>query len=134
GGSSRCTGADWCARAARTRCGRPRRDAGRIARRRGVDWRAMTSRISTATTRTMSPRSGRRRMDHGRDLLAHGQTIASPETGLRYGIERYLGAGGFGQGYLARRIGLSSVVAETVCIKISTRIDGWLRDAYFGQL
>jgi hypothetical protein len=26
------------------------------------------------------------------------------------------------------------VVPETVCIKVSARIDGWLREAYFGQL
>jgi len=26
------------------------------------------------------------------------------------------------------------VVAEEVCIKVSGRIDGWLREAYFGQL
>jgi protein kinase-like protein len=93
------------------------------------------SRFSTATTRTMGPRSARRGRDEpARDLLARGQTIASPETGLRYAIDRYLGAGGFGQVYLARRLGLSSTVAETVCIKASMRIDGWLREAYFGQL
>src|SRR5205085_10530608 len=28
----------------------------------------------------------------------------------------------------------SALVPESVCIKISTRIDGWLREAYFGQL
>ncbi|HWW88819.1 MAG TPA: protein kinase [Vicinamibacterales bacterium] len=67
-------------------------------------------------------------------LLTTAQVIASPETGLRYSIERLLGEGGFGQVYLAKRAGRSSQVPETVCIKVSARIDGWLREAYFGQL
>jgi serine/threonine-protein kinase len=67
-------------------------------------------------------------------LLSPGQSVGSPETGLAYEVERFLGEGGFGQVYLARRLGISSVVAETVCIKVSGRIDGWLREAYFGQV
>jgi eukaryotic-like serine/threonine-protein kinase len=67
-------------------------------------------------------------------FLSLAQVITSPETSLRYRIERFLAAGGFGQVYLARRIGRSVDVPETVCIKISNRIDGWLREAYFGQL
>jgi len=66
--------------------------------------------------------------------LSPEQVITSPETRLRYQIERLLGEGGFGQVYLARRLGRSRVVPETVCIKASERIDGWLREAYFGQL
>jgi serine/threonine-protein kinase len=45
-----------------------------------------------------------------------------------------LGEGGFGQVFLATRLGRSAVVPEIVCIKVSARIDGWLREAYFGQL
>ena len=45
-----------------------------------------------------------------------------------------LGEGGFGQVYLAERIGHSSDVPDTVCIKVSRHIDGWLREAYFGKL
>jgi serine/threonine-protein kinase len=67
-------------------------------------------------------------------LLEPGQVVTSPETHLGYRIEGLLGEGGFGQAYRARRLGHSSTVAGTVCIKISTRIDGWLREAYFGQL
>lgn len=67
-------------------------------------------------------------------LLERDQVLASPETALKYRIERLLGEGGFGQVYLARRLGPSSVVPETVCIKVSSRSDGWLREAYFGQL
>ena len=69
-----------------------------------------------------------------RHLLGPTQVIASPETRLQYRVERLLGEGGFGQVYLARRLGRSAVVPAIVCIKISERIDGWLREAYFGQL
>ncbi len=67
-------------------------------------------------------------------LLSPGQVIASPETGLHYRIERLLGEGGFGQAYLASRVGRSSTVPDHVCIKVSPRLDGWLREAYFGQV
>jgi serine/threonine-protein kinase len=60
--------------------------------------------------------------------------VASPHTHLRYAVERLLGAGGFGQVYLARRLGRSRVVPAEVCVKISEHIDGWVREAYFGQL
>lgn len=60
--------------------------------------------------------------------------MRSPESGLTYRIERAIGAGGFGQAFLARRNGRSSVVPPLVCLKVSTRIDGWVREAYFGQV
>jgi serine/threonine protein kinase len=85
---------------------------------------------SSSTTRPAS--LPRLRLE--RDLLSRGQAILSPETGLEYEIERFLGAGGFGQVYLARRRGKSDSVPEALCIKISPHIDGWLREAYFGQL
>jgi serine/threonine-protein kinase len=86
---------------------------------------------SAATTRTRvvgPPRAP------GRQLLEPPQVIVSPETRLSYRVERLLGAGGYGQVYLARRLGRSSVVPPVVCIKASEHIDGWLREAYFGQL
>lgn len=91
----------------------------------------MPKHLSAATTRTVrrGPAADRRGF-----LLIPSDIIVSPETGLQYRIERFLGEGGFGQVYLARRIGRSTVVPATVCIKISSRIDGWLREAYFGQL
>ena len=86
----------------------------------------------TATTR--STRSIRPVLTDSAQLLVPGQVIASPETNLQYRIERLLGEGGFGQAYLASRLGRSSSVPARVCIKVSPRIDGWLREAYFGQV
>jgi eukaryotic-like serine/threonine-protein kinase len=67
-------------------------------------------------------------------LLDIGQIVTSTDSGLQYRISRFLGQGGFGQVYLASRLGRSSSVPEVVCIKASARMDGWLREAYFGQL
>jgi serine/threonine protein kinase len=90
------------------------------------------TRPASATTRRT--RSIHVPVDGGPHLLVPEQVIASPETKLHYRIERLLGEGGFGQAYKAQRIGRSQIVPETVCIKVSSRIDGWLREAYFGQL
>lgn len=91
----------------------------------------MPKHASAATTRTRSVTVVDGQM---RRLLAPAQIIASHETSLHYRIDRFLGEGGFGQVYLGRRLGPSGVVPETLCIKVSARIDGWLREAYFGQL
>jgi serine/threonine-protein kinase len=53
---------------------------------------------------------------------------------LRYRIEHLVGQGGYGQVFLATRLGRSARVPEQVCIKVSGHQDGWLREAYFGQL
>jgi serine/threonine-protein kinase len=88
------------------------------------------TRFTTALTRTATRAAAARKGD----LLSIGQVITSPETSLDYQIERLLGQGGFGQVYLARRLGRATLVPEIVCIKVSERIDGWLREAYFGKL
>ena len=91
----------------------------------------MPTRFSAATTRAATDRGPLQRRP---PLLAVGAVIASPETGVQYQIERLLGQGGFGQVFLSRRLGRSADVPEAVCIKVSDRIDSWVREAYFGRL
>jgi serine/threonine-protein kinase len=86
---------------------------------------------STMTTRTATAS----RVARGRDdLVTPGELLRGPETALAYRVGRPIGAGGFGQAFLARRVGRSALVPEVVCVKISTRSDGWIREAYFGQV
>ena len=87
-------------------------------------------RASNATTRAATVAVG----PHAGRLLGQDETITSAETRLTYRIGRLLGQGGFGQVYLATRLGRSTTVPATVCIKVSPHINGWLREAYFGQL
>ena len=69
----------------------------------------------------------------GMPLLVPGQEVRSTDTGLAYRVDRLLGTGGYGQVYLSRRLGRSAEVPQVLCLKISPYIDGWLREAYFGQ-
>ena len=87
---------------------------------------------TSATTR--ATQSLQRFARQSQYLLVPQQVITSPESGLKYRIERLLGQGGFGQVFLAARQGRSQKVPEVVCIKVSSHIDGWLREAYFGDL
>src|SRR5947208_2654476 len=58
---------------------------------------------TSATTRARTlPVSG----DRASPLLAASQIVTSPETQIQCRVERLLGEGGFGQGYLARRLKL----------------------------
>jgi serine/threonine-protein kinase len=85
---------------------------------------------TAAVTRTRSAAASQ----PGRGFLAAGEVVTSVESGLQYEVQRLLGRGGFGEAYLARRRGRSTTVPAVVVIKVSARIDGWLREAYFGQL
>lgn len=67
-------------------------------------------------------------------MLQRGDELASANTAARFTIDRLIGEGGFGQVYTARRIGGSRAIPATVCIKVSRRIEAWIREAYFGQL
>ncbi len=91
----------------------------------------MTTAISKATTLAMSAAT---RAARGKALLLPQQVVTSPETKLQYRIESLLGQGGFGQAYLAKRITRSREVPAVVALKASEHIDGWLREAYFGQI
>jgi serine/threonine-protein kinase len=86
---------------------------------------------TVATTRTATVRS--RFVPDGL-LLQPGNSITSPESHLSYRIGSLIGKGGFGQVYLAQRLGHSPTIPEEVCVKVSPHIDGWLREAYFGML
>ena len=85
-----------------------------------------------ATTRTAThghlaaPRADR--------LVADDELVVRPETRIGDRVGLLVGQGGFGQVYLATRVGRSSAIPETLCIKVSPHIGGWLREAYFGQL
>lgn len=92
----------------------------------------MSRHVSSLTTRTARPAAPA--VADARHLVAPRTVVTSPETRLEYRVERLLGAGGFGQAYLATRLGRSATVPGRVCLKISRHIDGWLREAYFGQL
>lgn len=92
----------------------------------------MSRHTADATTRTRTRSIGAR--GRGVPLLQSGDQIASAESGMRYRIDRLIGQGGYGQVYVARRIGSGRHLPTTLCIKVSERIDAWIREAYFGQL
>jgi serine/threonine-protein kinase len=92
----------------------------------------MAGSLWTRTTRTATRHAGLR--GSAQDLLVADELVQPPGGALAYRVDRLIGAGGFGQAFLSRRVGASSTVPSQVCLKVSTRLDGWVREAYFGQV
>src|SRR2546423_1999918 len=66
-------------------------------------------------------------------IAAPVATAHSSESGRTYTLDRLIGKGGFGEVYLATPIPQDGLPAQ-VCVKITDRISGWLREAYFAEL
>ncbi|HTI65752.1 MAG TPA: protein kinase, partial [Gemmatimonadaceae bacterium] len=80
------------------------------------------------TTSVYTPHS-----DRPRPAEAGARTAHSSESGRAYRLDRLIGKGGFGEVYLATPTSTGGLPAQ-VCVKISDRMSGWLREAYFAEL
>src|SRR5256885_11658435 len=70
---------------------------------------------------------------YGPPSAAPVATAHSSESGRTYSLDRLIGKGGFGEVYLATPTPGNGFPGQ-VCVKISDRMSGWLREAYFAEL
>jgi eukaryotic-like serine/threonine-protein kinase len=66
-------------------------------------------------------------------LTSTVRTAYSSESGRTYSLDKLIGKGGFGEVYLATPTPQEGLPSQ-VCIKITERLSGWLREAYFAEL
>jgi serine/threonine protein kinase len=65
--------------------------------------------------------------------VAAPTTAHSSESGRTYALDRLIGKGGFGEVFLATPTPQDGLPAQ-VCVKVTNRLSGWLREAYFADL
>ena len=89
--------------------------------------------LDRATRRTHRPTPPAPHVAHAVPAAAALQTAYSSESGRTYRLDKRIGKGGYGEVYLATTIGGPALPGQ-VCVKISDRMSGWLREAYFADL
>jgi eukaryotic-like serine/threonine-protein kinase len=95
-----------------------------------------THRAPTARRTQYDPSSDRRPVVAPSPSVAPAPSVPaaySSESGRSYSLDRLIGKGGFGEVYLATPSAGPGFPSK-VCVKISDRLSGWLREAYFAEL
>ena len=87
----------------------------------------------THATRRRTPPAPPVAPSHAAPEAGAHRTAYSSESGRTYRLDKRIGKGGFGEVYLATTIGGPALPGQ-VCVKISDRMSGWLREAYFADL